>query len=86
MSGELASIRRFYGVPALRGARVRFMDVPHTILSGDGSHLYLRDPNGRRVGPVHPTWRMDYGDGRDYGAETNARIHAFNKLVNESTS
>jgi predicted RNA binding protein YcfA (HicA-like mRNA interferase family) len=60
--------------------------IPHTILSGDGSHLYLRDPNGRRVGPVHPTWRMDYGDGRDYGAETNARIHAFNKLVNESTS
>lgn len=24
--------------------------------------------------PLLATWKMDYGDGRDYGAETNTRI------------
>jgi hypothetical protein len=86
MSGQMESVRRFYGVPAKRGATVIFSGMKHPvecrIISSTGSHLYLRDANGRRIGPCHPTWKMDYGDGHDYGVETNARIAEFNRRVN----
>ena len=88
--GRMASVRRFYGVPAYRGRAVVFTGFKHpiaaTIISSTGSHLYLRDANGRRIGPCHPTWAMDYGDGRDYGAETNARIAEFNRRINEAAA
>jgi hypothetical protein len=90
VSGEMASVRRFYGVPAYRGREVLFSGLKHpvrcTIISSTGSHLYLRDSNGRRIGPCHPTWAMDYGDGRDYGAETNERIRRFNETINGSAA
>lgn len=90
MSGEMASIRRCYGVPAYRGREVVFSGLKHPIaariISSTGSHLYLRDANGRRVGPLHPTWAMDYGDGRDYGAEMDARIAEWNRRVNGATT
>jgi hypothetical protein len=87
MSGQMESVRHFYGVPARRGATVTFTGyeepVRGRIISSTGSHLYLRrDDDGRRFGPLHPTWEMDYGDGRDYTAETNARIAEFNRQVN----
>ena len=87
MSGQMESVRRFYGVPAYRGREVTFngYETPMRgrIISSTGSHLYLRLENGkRRFGPLHPTWQMDYGDGRDYTAETNARINAFNRAIN----
>ena len=88
MSGEMASVRRFYGVPAYRGREVVFsgfkFPIAARIISSTGSHLYLRGANGQRIGPCHPTWAMDYGDGRDYGAETDARIKAWNERVNAS--
>jgi hypothetical protein len=35
------------------------------IISSTGSHLYVRLlSNGRRVGPLHPCWKIDYLDGR----------------------
>ena len=87
MSGQMESVRRFYGVPAYRGRAVQFRGIAHTILSSTGSHLWLRcSRTGQRVGPCHPTWAMDYGDGRDYGAETDARIRAFNERVNRSAA
>jgi hypothetical protein len=86
MSGRMASVRRFYGIPAKRGAQVTFRGYEEpmrgTIISSTGSHLYIRLASGKRFGPLHPTWEMDYGDGRDYTAETNARIAAFNRAVN----
>jgi hypothetical protein len=79
----MAMVRRYYGVPARRGAEVIYrglqFPVVGRIISSDGSHLYLRIENGGRFGPLHPTWEMDYGDGRDYGAEMDARIRARNE-------
>lgn len=76
-SGRMATVRRCYGVPAYRGRAVQFRGIAHIILSSTGSHLWLRClRSGVRVGPCHPTWEMDYGDGRDYGAEHDARIKA----------
>lgn len=88
MPGQMASVRRFYGVPAYRGTEVVFsglgQPIHAQIISSDGAHLYLRSLAGQRIGPCHPTWEMDYGDGRDYGAETDARIAAWNERVNAS--
>jgi hypothetical protein len=84
--GRMASVRRNYGVPAYRGRGVVFsglkFPIRATVISSTGSHLYLRASDGRRIGPCHPTWAMDYGDGRDYGAETNAQSRAFNEWLN----
>lgn len=90
MAGEMASVRRAYGVPAYRGREVLFTGLKHPvigrIISSTGSHLYLRDGNGRRIGPCHPTWAMDYRDGRDYAAEHDARLSAWTALVNGAAS
>lgn len=57
-----------YDVPAARGREVIWLGskfpIAATILSSTGSHLYLRDANGRRIGPCHPCWAIDYQDGR----------------------
>lgn len=86
MTGRMESVRRFYGVPAYRGREVVYRGYKHPmagrILSSTGSHLYLRLNDGRRFGPLHPTSEMDYGDGRDYGAEMDARIARFNDALN----
>lgn len=82
----MASVRRCYGVPAYRGARVTFRGyktpLPGHIISSTGSHLWLRLDDGRRFGPLHPTWQMDYGDGRDHTAECNAVIDVRNEWLN----
>lgn len=81
----MESVRRFYGVPAYRGRKVTYLGhstpLRGEIMSSTGSRLWLR-VNGRRMGPVHPTIKMDYGDGRHYTAETAARIAAFNRALN----
>jgi len=86
----MATVRRFYGVPAQRGTRVTYRGykepLPGHIISCTGSHLYLRLDDGRRFGPCHPTWQMDYGDGRDYSSEMDLRIKAFNKMLNRKPS
>jgi hypothetical protein len=69
MSGEMASVRRCYDVPAARGREVvlHFGSLPEraTIISSTGSHLYVRlARSGRRFGPLHPCWKIDYLDGR----------------------
>jgi hypothetical protein len=51
-------VRRFYGVPAKRGGRIRFDGVEGTITSAT-HHLRARMDDGRRV-ILHPTWRVEY--------------------------
>lgn len=68
--GRMASVRANYDVPAYRGRRVKLLHTvapepcEATIISSTGSHLYVRLDNGRRIGPLHPCWRIDYLDGR----------------------
>lgn len=83
----MASVRRNYGVPIRRGARVTYrgyaQPIAGRIISCDGSHVWIRrDDTGERFGPLHPTSRMDYGDERDYGAECDARIDLWNEWLN----
>jgi hypothetical protein len=66
--GRMASVRANYDVPACRGREVLWnggkFPVAARIISSTGSDLYLRDANGRRIGPCHPCWKIDYLDGR----------------------
>ena len=87
MSGRMASVRRNYGVPAYRGAEILYTGyrrpITGRIISSTGSHLFIRrDDNGRRFGPLHPTWCIDYGDHRDYGRECDDRIEVWNEWLN----
>lgn len=83
----LAWHREHYGVPARRGVRVTVDGRSGTIVGARDSHLRVRfdEPlspsaaSGRRsrIFSCHPTWLVDYGDGRDYGAEHDERVEAF---------
>lgn len=62
-------IRKTYGVPARRGARVEFMPgkVGHapwrgTITSASGGYLYIRRDGDKHTYPAsfHPKWRLTY--------------------------
>jgi hypothetical protein len=77
---SLSEIRRRYGVPARRGARVTFEGEGATITSARGHHLRLRFDGRLRTEPAkfHPLWEIDYLDGVDHGAEYDRRFEAFN--------
>lgn len=64
-------VRRYYGVPARNGGRVRYTgegeDRPEfgTIMSASGAHLNIRLDGQKHALPFHPTWRLEYLDGED---------------------
>ncbi len=64
MSGEMESLRRHYGVPAYRGRRIAFTyeDPPLMghIISARSHKFYIRTDDGKRRGPFHPTWEIEY--------------------------
>lgn len=64
MTGEMESVRRYYSVPAHRGQRVVFTGMKHPvagrIISARDHKLYVRLDDGRRLGPLHPTWEIEY--------------------------
>lgn len=69
MAGGMAGIRRFYGVPAKRGGKIRFNGDLGVIVGArqDAMHLLVRMKEGSLVGhlgalPLHPTWRVEYVD------------------------
>jgi hypothetical protein len=63
--GSADYIRRYYQVPAKRGARVNFCGRPGTIVGFVDASLRVRlDDEPGRVLPCHPTWRIDYLDGK----------------------
>lgn len=60
----MESLRRYYGVPAKRGAKIIFTGCKHPvagrIISAQDHKLYIRTNDGRRFGPLHPTWEIEY--------------------------
>jgi hypothetical protein len=60
----MESLRRYYGVPAKRGQRVLFTGLKHpvagVIISAQAHKLWIRTDDGRRFGPLHPTWEIEY--------------------------
>jgi hypothetical protein len=63
---SMKRVREQYDVPAFQHRGVRFQGQPAYILSAarTGMYLYLRrHSDGARL-MVHPTWEMDYLDGK----------------------
>lgn len=55
-------VRRYYGVPAKRGARVKFCGKPGRMTSGNGHYVRILLDGDKRPIIVHPTWEMEYLD------------------------
>ena len=60
-------IRRAYGVPAKRGARVEFCwpegsSRPGTIVGSRGARLRIRLDGDNYVGNYHPLWKLRFPD------------------------
>jgi hypothetical protein len=53
-------VRRYYGVPAKRGARVVWDGKPGRLTSGNGHYVRVLLDGERRPRIVHPTWHMVY--------------------------
>lgn len=53
-------IRRTYGVPAARGAKVVADGQPGVITGSAGQYLRIRLDGDSRSGRYHPTSRMEY--------------------------
>lgn len=53
-------VRRYYGVPAKRGARVTVDGRPGRIVSFPGQYLGVRFDGEKRTARCHPTWRVNY--------------------------
>lgn len=64
MTGHMESLRRYYGVPAKRGGEILFTGLKHPvtgrIISARDHKLWIRTSDGRRFGPLHPTWEVEY--------------------------
>ena len=57
---SLSYIRRFYKVPAFRGARIKAIQRLGTITGSDGAYIRVRLDDEKRSKLYHPTWCMEY--------------------------
>lgn len=61
---DMAYIRDYYHVPAYRGREIIFtgleQPVSGRIISASEAKLWIRTNDGRRFGPLHPTWEVEY--------------------------
>lgn len=66
MAGDMAWIRKTYGVPAKRGARVAYLGngttAKGTIRSASHGRLNIQLDGDRFTIPFHPTWQLRYLD------------------------
>ena len=53
-------VRDRYGVPARRGARIRFEGRPGTVVAPRGAYVGIRLDGEKRIGNYHPTWHLDW--------------------------
>ena len=59
-SNALKYIKATYGVPAIRGGRVKFEGKPGTIVGGRGAHLRIKLDGEAKAGIYHPRWHIEY--------------------------
>ena len=59
---SFAYIRRAYGVPAKRGARVTIEGRPGTVTSARSGHVRVRMDGEKYSRPYHPTWNVSWSE------------------------
>ncbi len=71
-------IRRYYKVPARRGARVEYTGESEpqqgTITSSEGARIRVRMDGEKHTGIYHPTWCMSY---LPAGAQAEKETHGI---------
>jgi len=65
MNANFEYIRRYYGVPAEEGARIRYTGDPDgafngTITGTNGPHILVRFDDSPGNSVLHPTWEVSY--------------------------
>jgi hypothetical protein len=86
---SLAYVRERYGVPARRGARVRYRGLPGEaarlgrVTSARGPHIRVRLDGERRSRIFHPTWRMEYLMDEDVGLDARVRVMVTACIVHD---
>lgn len=60
MAGGLAYIRKLYGVPARRGARVEYDGQRGVITGAINAHVRIRLDGETKSRIYHPTWKIKY--------------------------
>lgn len=54
-------VRRYYGVPAKRGGRIRFdYDGSEGTITRATAHIWVRFDGVKWSVPLHPTWMVTY--------------------------
>jgi hypothetical protein len=53
-------IRRRYGVPAKRGARVKYFNTHGTITGSSNGRLRIKLDGEKHSFRFHPTWNIEY--------------------------
>ena len=57
-------IRDYYGVPAKRGARIRYTGSPEpisgTVVAARDARLHVRLDGIKHIARLHPTWEVEY--------------------------
>jgi len=64
-------IRKHYGVPAKRGLPVAVEGKRGVITGSCGSHLKIRIDGETKSRKYHPTWRIEYLEGKELNHATN---------------
>lgn len=57
---SMSYIRKTYGVPAKRGARVMYNGTQYIIASSHGPHLRVRREGEKKTMILHPTYKITY--------------------------
>jgi len=61
MTDPFEYIREAYGVPACKGRRIRYKEMPGVIVGVRGAYVVIKlDGYLLRRYTVHPTWKMEY--------------------------
>jgi len=53
-------IRLVYGVPAKRGASIKYCGMAGKITGADGGYLLIKLDGEKRSKRYHPTWNIEY--------------------------
>jgi hypothetical protein len=61
MNQDYEYINKTYGLNVEKGSKLKFIGFRATVVGSTGSRLIIQyDATGKRTGPIHPTWEIEY--------------------------
>lgn len=65
-TAQFEYINQNYGLKVCKGTIVEFLKpgskdrMKGSVMSCNGHYIFIRGEDGKRYGPFHPTWEMEY--------------------------